>query len=89
MGVSLVEVDGLYRAGINDIEATKMVEAAISFMRHTPDRSLGLVTLNQKQRDLVAEKLDHILADDPGASAYIDHWQKKRDGLESFFIRSG
>lgn len=88
MGVSLVEVDGLYRAGINDSEATKMVEEAVGFMRHTPDRSLGLVTLNQKQRDLVAEKLDHILAGDSVASAYIDHWRQKRDGLESFFIKN-
>ena len=88
MGVSLVEVDGLYHAGINHIEATKMVEAAVGFMRHTPDRSLGLVTLNQKQRDLVAEKLDHILAGDPAASAYIELWQKEHDGLESFFIKN-
>ena len=88
MGVSLVEVDGLYHAGINHIEATKMVEAAVGFMRHTPDRSLGLVTLNQKQRDLVAEKFDHVLAGDPAASAYIDHWQQKRGGLESFFIKN-
>ena len=88
MGVSLVEVDGLYRAGINHIEAMAMVEAAVGFMRHTPDRSLGLVTLNQKQRDLVAEKLDHVLAGDPAASAYIERWQQERGGLESFFIKN-
>ena len=51
-------VNGLYKAGTNPIEATALVEAALAFMREDASRSLGIVTLNQKQRELVREEFE-------------------------------
>lgn len=88
MGVSLVSVDGLYHSGTNSDEAAKMVDAAIQFMRTDQDRSLGIVTLNQKQRDLLQEEMDYAISSDDIASSYVEKWSEKNNGLESFFIKN-
>ncbi|MDR0881682.1 MAG: hypothetical protein LBP55_03955 [Candidatus Adiutrix sp.] len=51
-------------------------------------RSLGIVTLNQKQRDLLLEKIERALTNDELATAYVDYWVGRNDGLESFFIKN-
>jgi very-short-patch-repair endonuclease len=88
MGVELRMVDGLYKAGTNPVEARAVVDAALEFMRTDPDRSLGIVTLNQKQRDLISEEFESALNRDRRAIAYIDAWKEKHDGLEEFFIKN-
>ena len=88
MGVSLVSVGGRYKAGVNGDEAAAMVQATLRFMREYPDRSLGLVTLNQKQRDLLLEEWDRALAKDTVAAAYVEKWTEENDGLERFFIKN-
>ncbi len=88
MGVQLVSVRGRYHSGTNGEEARTMIDAALRFMRESPDRSLGLVTLNQKQRDLLLEEMDYSLSRDTLASKYVDDWAKRNDGLESFFIKN-
>lgn len=88
MGVHYRYVEGQYRNGANAIESQKMVEAILDFMRDSPDRSLGVVTLNQKQRDLIQEELQYAIDKDTSASAYIEHWLAENDGLESFFVKN-
>jgi len=87
-GISLVSVRGRYHAGINSDEASAMIEAALHFMHTNPGRSLGIVTLNQKQRDLLLEEMETALARDTLASKYVEEWSSKNDGLESFFIKN-
>tara|TARA_R110000868_G_scaffold149620_3_gene372119 strand:+ start:135 stop:1994 length:1860 start_codon:yes stop_codon:yes gene_type:complete len=88
MGVSLVSVDGLYKSGTNGLEAKAMIDAALRFIRTTPNRSLGLVTLNQKQRDLLLEEWDRAVNRDAAASQYVEYWNEHNDGLEQFFIKN-
>ncbi|MDR1607273.1 MAG: hypothetical protein LBT38_02535, partial [Deltaproteobacteria bacterium] len=88
MGVSLVKVDGLYKTGVNPIEAEAMVKAALKFMADFPDLSLGLVTLNIKQMELIRVKMDFELAQNAKARAYIARWSSRNEGLESFFIKN-
>lgn len=88
MGVSLVAVQGRYHAGVNSDEAAAMIEEALRFMRTNPDRSLGIVTLNQKQRDLLLEEMETALSRDTLASRYVEDWTHRNDGLESFFIKN-
>lgn len=86
MGVEYRRVDGLYKSGTNPIEARAVVDAIFEFVRTDRDRSLGVVTLNQKQRELIREEFEATLAQDPAASAYLEEWKQNRDGLEEFFI---
>ena len=88
MGVEFRSVEGRYKAGTNPVEAKSIVEAIIEFMRTDPDRSLGVVTLNQKQRDLIKEEFDYAIANDRAVQKYIDTWNEKNEGLEYFFIKN-
>jgi len=86
--VSFCKVNGLYSSGTNPIEATKLSNAAIDFMHHHKDMSLGIVLLNLRQRDLVIDELEYRISKDSIAQEYIENWETKRDGLESFFIKN-
>ncbi|PKL42001.1 MAG: hypothetical protein CVV41_16255 [Candidatus Riflebacteria bacterium HGW-Riflebacteria-1] len=88
LGVSLVKVDGRYNARMNPPEAQAMVDAAIRFMREQPDRSLGIVVLNQMQRDFIQEEMEWALQRDHKAMAYVEDWETRKEGLESFFIKN-
>ncbi len=88
MGVEFRSVQGFYKSGTNAVEAREMVESAILFMKDDPDRSLGIVTLNQKQRDLIFEEMEYALSRDPVAARYVEDWAERNDGLEQFFIKN-
>jgi very-short-patch-repair endonuclease len=88
MGVEYHHVNGRYKAGTNPIEAQALIDAAVEFMRRDPDRSLGIVTLNQKQRDLILEEFEFAIAKHRHIQKYIDEWKERKDGLEEFFIKN-
>jgi very-short-patch-repair endonuclease len=88
MGVEYKFVKGRYKGGTNAIEAKAVVEAALGFMRTIPNRSLGVVTLNQKQKDLISEEFEYALNRDAAAQRYVDYWRDHKDGLEQFFIKN-
>ncbi len=88
MGVFFRKVDGLYHAGANPVEAKTIVDAAVEFMKKDPDRSLGIVTLNQKQQALIQEEWEYILNNNRDAARYVERWMEKNDGLERFFIKN-
>jgi very-short-patch-repair endonuclease len=88
MGVEFRSIKGRYKAGTNPIEAKAIIEAAIEFMHDNPDRSLGIVTLNQKQRDLIVEEFEYEIGRDRQVQKYIDTWRERNDGLEEFFIKN-
>ena len=57
-------VDGKYKSSLNILEAQAVAEAAVAFMREHPDRSLGLVALNQPQREVLLGEIDRLIARD-------------------------
>jgi very-short-patch-repair endonuclease len=88
MGIEFRPVAGRYKAGTNPIEAKAMVEAAFEFMRTDSNRSLGIVTLNQKQRDLISEEFEYAVGNNQHALKYIESWKERNNGLEEFFIKN-
>lgn len=88
MGVSYVKVDGLYSTGTNPEEAKIMVDAIVDFMKKHPNKSLGVVLLNQKQRDLLTEEMNYALENNSDARKYKEKWEEENEGLESFFIKN-
>ena len=65
-----------------------MVDVGLDFMERNPHRSLGMVTVNQKQRDLLIEEIEYALRNRRKANDYINYWNDKNDGLESFFVKN-
>jgi very-short-patch-repair endonuclease len=77
--------DGVFDNGRNPREAAVVVEAVLEHMRQHPDESLGVVTLNFEQRELVEELLDRQLRDDPAAIAFQE---KMKGGQETLFVKN-
>jgi len=88
MGVFYKRVNGFYKTGTNPIEAKIVVEAVLEHMRADSERSLGVVTLNRKQRDLILEEFEHALSRDSNAQSFVDNWRTENDGLEEFFVKN-
>jgi superfamily I DNA and/or RNA helicase len=85
LGVYHHFVAGKYKGHINVKEAEVVAEAAIAFMTAEPDKSLGIVTLNQLQRDLLLEMIERLVPREQSAQDYIDRWEPT---LESFFVKN-
>ncbi|KUG60124.1 hypothetical protein AVL61_09230 [Kocuria rosea subsp. polaris] len=63
LGVSWERVDGEFDGGAggtrtNEVEAQRIVEETVELLREDPDASIGVVTFNTQQRDLVLDKLE-------------------------------
>jgi superfamily I DNA and/or RNA helicase/very-short-patch-repair endonuclease len=88
LGVSLRKVPGVYSNGTNDIEASVMVDEIVKFMTGYPDMSLGVVVVNQKQREQIQDKLNYALENSKETQEYLERWDKWNEGLEAFFIKN-
>jgi transcription elongation GreA/GreB family factor len=75
LGVRAVYLaDAIYENQTNLREAKRVVDAVVEHIATRPNESLGVVTLNIKQRDLIAELLEERLKSVRGADSYRDHW---------------
>jgi very-short-patch-repair endonuclease len=77
--------DGVFQNSRNPREAAAVVEAVLEHMRQHPEESLGVVTLNFEQRELVEELLDRKLRDDPAAIAFQE---RMKGGQDTLFIKN-
>jgi hypothetical protein len=73
--------DAIYENQTNLKEAKRVVDAVAEHLTTRPDESLGVVTLNIKQRDLIAELLEERLRNLKGADAYRERWVKEGQPL--------
>ncbi|WP_204152231.1 DUF4011 domain-containing protein [Leptolyngbya sp. CCY15150] len=76
---------GAYRSGANVPEAMRVAEATADFMRQYPNLSLGVVTLNQKQQELLLDEMDRLFALYPELEQYRT---ARESTLEPFFVKN-
>ena len=82
LGVRAVYLaDAIYENQTNLREAKRVVDAVVEHIATRPSESLGIVTLNIKQRDLIAELLEDRLKSVRGADSYRDHWASEGQPL--------
>lgn len=75
LGVRAVYLaDAIYENQTNLREANRVVEAVVEHIANRPNESLGIVTLNIKQRDLITELLEERLRTVRGADVYKERW---------------
>ncbi len=84
-GVRIEEVAGTYGDSLNPIEAEAVVAAAQTFMRQFPKRSLGIVTMNKPQQELIQRMMDDLFATDVEAEVYRLRWDST---LEKVFVKN-
>jgi len=71
----------VYESQTNRLEAARVVDAAIDHMLNHPEDSLGIVTLNLRQRDLVEELLDQRCRNLPKTDEFRSAWESEGFGL--------
>ncbi len=82
LGVRAVYLaDAIYENQTNLREGKRVVDAVVEHIGSRPNESLGIVTLNIKQRDLIAELLEERLKSVRGADAYREHWSTEGQPL--------
>jgi len=79
LGVSLVRVHGTWNERCNAGQAQAVADAAAEMMRRFPDLSLGIVAMNQPQRDLIEAELDLRVAQDSRLRTYRDRWDNRHE----------
>jgi hypothetical protein len=76
---------GIYKDRRNVPEAERVVDAIVEHMLTCPEESLGVVTLNQTQRELIEDLLDKRVRDVAAVAKYLE--RHKKDGWE-FFVKN-
>jgi very-short-patch-repair endonuclease len=76
---------GVFENSRNAREAAVVVDAVLDHMERRPNESLGVVTLNFEQGELIEELLDQRLRTEPFALAYQE---KMNSGPEPFFVKN-
>jgi len=66
---------GVYKDRQNLPEAQRLVDAVLEHMLKRPDESLGVVTLNQTQRELIEELLDKKLKTFAEGAEFMGRWE--------------
>ncbi|MBP5987991.1 MAG: DUF4011 domain-containing protein [Azonexus sp.] len=73
--------NGVYESQMNKVEALRVVDAIVDHICTRPEDSLGVVTLNIKQRDLIAELWEERRKSVPQAEDFERHWEAEGMGL--------
>jgi very-short-patch-repair endonuclease len=86
LGLRFELVEGaVYQAGLNEMEARRVVDRILDHLRMAPERSLGVVAMNFKQRDLIEELLHARLKDEEAIRAKLDEINA---GVEPLFVKN-
>ena len=88
--IEVVRADGIYDAQTNQIEADRVVEVVAEFWKEVSPPSLGVVTFNRKQADLVEEAFERRAAADP---VFLKAYRRERDRTQNgedmgFFVKN-
>lgn len=85
LGIEMVHVNGSWRERINEEEAKLVAASAASFMQRHPNLSLGIVAMNQPQRDLIRAEIDALVAHNVKLVEYMERWE---EALEEPFVKN-
>ena len=86
LGVSMRYVrNGAYKDRRNIPEALQVVEAVFEHMKTAPHESLGVVSLNLTQRDLIQELFEKKLKTCPEVENYLRTWE---EAGSPFFVKN-
>jgi very-short-patch-repair endonuclease len=86
LGVQYVFVtNGSYKSSLNPIEAAEVVKIVTGLIYENPKRSIGVVAVNQPQRDLLSDEFDRHFAQNDSLEAYRARWNGT---LTPFFVKN-
>lgn len=77
--------DGRYEGQINEPEAKAVIEEAYGIMAARPELSIGIATMNLKQRELIRNEFERLEANDPIIREYL---ARHAGTIEPFIIKN-
>ena len=85
-----IKVDGIWDNRKNYEEAKAVVEKVYELLKENPEKSIGIITFNAEQRDLIYEMLDKkAMEDDKFRELYEKSLNLKKDGEDvGLFVRN-
>jgi hypothetical protein len=90
--IEVIRVDGLYREQVNQAEAARVADVLTDVWHEAPtDRpSVGVVTFNRKQADLIEEILeDRAEKDEAFREIYVQERERRDDGEDmGIFVKN-
>ena len=57
-------------------------------MKNRPNESIGIATMNIKQKEYLSNLFDRMSAKDSDILEYLQKWDEQDDGLNEFFIKN-
>jgi primosomal replication protein N'' len=88
--IEVVRVDGLYDQRTNGDEAKKVVELLAAIWKSRTPPSVGVVTFNRDQADLIEQRLEERAEEDPGFRAVYSRELNRTEAGEDmgFFVKN-
>lgn len=78
LGITTYYIDrAVYKDQMNEAEALHIVQCVQSHILTKPNKSLGIVTLNLKQRELIHELIEAQLGERTEFITYVQHWEQQ------------
>ena len=68
---------GAGAGGINPVEANAIVDEVINLMKERPNESIGVATMNIKQKDFIQSEFDLRASRDLKVMQYLGYWAEK------------
>ena len=86
IGVKHVYVsDGIYTSQSNLIEAGQIVKEIMEMIEQQPTLTYGIVTMNVKQKMVIADEIERVRKDNPRFDSYINDSEQTDTG---FFVKN-
>jgi very-short-patch-repair endonuclease len=85
LGIEYRFVNGVYRGRTNIVEAQEVIAIAKEHMYRYPDRSLGIVTMNIPQMEILNAELELLFSHDRRCHEYRVRWEST---LEPVFAKN-
>ncbi len=82
-----VKVNGTWEEGINPEEVEAVLKKVKELLKEDPERSIGIIAFNKKQRDAIVERLEReAKRDKKFAKLYEKAMNLKKDGVDQSLI---
>lgn len=58
--VRYLKTNGIWQDGINEVEASEIVDQALSLLKESPEKDIGIVTFNYRQQAYILDLLEQV-----------------------------
>lgn len=77
--INWISVKGYWENRSNEIEADKVIERIRHYLQFENPPTIGVITFNLRQKELIQDKIDDLIINDPEFAALIDIDSSRKD----------